>query len=77
MTHTKKKSTETDPFIAEEILQSIKDIQFGSVEIIIHDYKVVQIERKEKRRFEKKEFSHPSKTDSTENSNKLNPKTGH
>ena len=59
MSNSRKKSIETDPLIAEEILQSIKDIQFGSVEIIIHDYKVVQIERKEKRRFEKKEFSYP------------------
>lgn len=36
-----------------EILQAIKGIRFGSVEVIIHDSKVVQIERKEKVRFNK------------------------
>ncbi|WP_082458409.1 YezD family protein [Methyloglobulus morosus] len=35
-----------------QILQAVKGIRFGSVEIIIHDGKVVQIERKEKLRFE-------------------------
>ena len=34
------------------ILQAVKGIRFGSVEIIIHDSKVVQIERKEKTRFD-------------------------
>jgi len=72
-----KKSSETDPLIAEEILQSLKNIQFGSVEIIIHDYKIVQIERKEKRRFEKKELSKQSDAESSGNSNRKNPKTGH
>lgn len=36
-----------------EILQAVKGMRYGSVEIIIHDSKVVQIERKEKIRFEK------------------------
>ncbi len=31
-----------------EILRSIKNVRFGSVEITIHDSRVVQIERKEK-----------------------------
>ena len=34
-----------------EIVRSIKNVRFGSVEIIIHDSRVVQIERKEKVRF--------------------------
>jgi hypothetical protein len=34
-----------------EILHSIKNVRFGSVEITIHDSRVVQIERKEKVRF--------------------------
>jgi hypothetical protein len=34
-----------------EILRSIKNVRFGSVEITIHDSRVVQIERKEKLRF--------------------------
>jgi hypothetical protein len=34
-----------------EILRSVKSVRFGSVEITIHDSRVVQIERKEKVRF--------------------------
>jgi hypothetical protein len=34
-----------------EIVRSIKNVRFGSVEITIHDSRVVQIERKEKVRF--------------------------
>jgi hypothetical protein len=36
-----------------EILRAIRNIRFGSVEITIHDSRVVQIERKQKRRFER------------------------
>lgn len=43
-----------DPMIAEAILLALKGIRFGSVEIIVHDSKVVQIERKEKRRFDRR-----------------------
>jgi hypothetical protein len=39
--------------IAHRILLAIKDLRFGSVEIVIHDSKVVQIERKEKIRIER------------------------
>jgi hypothetical protein len=35
-------------------LHAVKGIRFGSVEITIHDGNVVQIERKEKLRFDKK-----------------------
>ena len=35
------------------ILNAIKDIQYGSVEVIIHDAHVVQVERSEKKRFDK------------------------
>lgn len=34
-----------------ELLRTIRSVRFGSVEITIHDWRVVQIERKEKRRF--------------------------
>ena len=34
-----------------EIVRSIKNVRFGSFEIIIHDSRVVQSERKEKVRF--------------------------
>jgi len=38
--------------VRERILQALNGIRFGAVEIVIHDGKVVQIERKERVRFE-------------------------
>jgi hypothetical protein len=38
--------------LEQTILQALKDLRFGSVEIIVHDSKVVQIERREKVRVE-------------------------
>lgn len=34
--------------VEQEILRAVRDVRYGSVEIIIHNSKVVQIERKEK-----------------------------
>jgi hypothetical protein len=45
--------THSDQTIEQAILIALKGIRFGSVEIIIHDFKVVQIERKEKTRFDR------------------------
>jgi len=39
--------------IEQQILRAVKSIRYGSVEIIIHDSKVVQIDRKEKIRLYK------------------------
>lgn len=39
--------------IEQEILRAVKGIRYGSVEIVIHDSQVVQIERKEKVRLDK------------------------
>ncbi len=36
----------------QEILKAIRNIKFGSVEVVIHDSKVVQIEKTEKIRFQ-------------------------
>lgn len=36
--------------IARQIMSMLESIRFGSVEIVIHDSKIVQIERKEKLR---------------------------
>lgn len=36
----------------EALRNAIKDIRFGSIEIIIHDSKIVQIERKEQFRLD-------------------------
>jgi hypothetical protein len=44
--------SDNDPRIEHTILQALKDLRFGSVEIIVHDAKVVQIERREKVRVE-------------------------
>ena len=45
-------SQEQNQDIADKILLAIKDLRFGSVEVVIHDSKVVQIERKEKIRID-------------------------
>jgi len=39
-----------DQEVEEAIRLALKGIRFGSVEIIVHDSRVVQIERKEKMR---------------------------
>jgi hypothetical protein len=41
-----------DRQIEQDIRQALKGIRFGSVEVIIHDSRVVQIERKEKLRYD-------------------------
>jgi hypothetical protein len=38
--------------IERQILSALQGIRYGSIEIIVHDSKVVQIERKEKMRIE-------------------------
>jgi len=45
---------ENDSFhrIEQTIQQALKELRFGSVEIIVHDSKVVQIERREKMRLD-------------------------
>ena len=39
--------------VEQRILEALQGIRFGAVEIVVHDGKVVQIERKERVRFEK------------------------
>ncbi|MDR4466072.1 MAG: YezD family protein [Nitrospira sp.] len=43
---------DSDQAVEQAVQFALKGIRFGSVEIIVHDSKVVQIERKEKTRFE-------------------------
>lgn len=38
--------------LVAELIRAIRGIRYGSVEVTIHDSRVVQIERREKRRFE-------------------------
>ncbi|CAM3231771.1 YezD family protein [Asticcacaulis taihuensis] len=40
--------------VERQILTSLQQIRFGSLEIVIHDSRVVQIERSEKLRFDAK-----------------------
>jgi hypothetical protein len=56
MTMEKHKISKPNPDfdLSLQIVQAVKGIRFGSVEITIHDGNVVQIERKEKLRFDKK-----------------------
>ncbi len=49
-THREPRTTE----IANQIAGILQEIKYGSIEIIIHESKVVQIERKEKLRFDSK-----------------------
>jgi hypothetical protein len=44
---------ETHEQILERIAHAISGVRFGSVEVVIQDSRVVQIERKEKFRFDK------------------------
>ena len=39
--------------VEREILRSLREIRFGSIEIVIHDGRVVQIERREKLRLDR------------------------
>jgi hypothetical protein len=36
----------------EAVLRAVREVRYGSVEVTIHDGRIVQIERKEKQRFE-------------------------
>lgn len=39
------------PEIAQEILRAVESLRYGSVEIVVHDGRVTQIEKREKVRF--------------------------
>jgi len=43
--------------IEKHILDSIQQIKYGAVEVVIHDSRVVQIEKSEKTRFDHKPIS--------------------
>ena len=52
-----RRDLQAEPDAADEILRriatAISGVRFGSVEVVIQDSRVVQIERKEKFRFDK------------------------
>jgi hypothetical protein len=41
-----------DDIWAERILESVKGLEYGNVLIIVHDGRIVQIERTERKRFD-------------------------
>lgn len=41
------------PHVLERISQAIQGVRFGSIEVVIQDGRVIQIERKEKFRFDR------------------------
>ena len=51
MTNENKQGLDEDIF--RRISEAVKKIRYGSIEIVVHDSKVVQIECREKIRFER------------------------
>jgi hypothetical protein len=39
--------------VLREIVRAVRSVAFGSVEIVIHNSRIIQIERKEKLRFDR------------------------
>ncbi len=52
MTIEKNRPTRVLDAALEDIRQQLQTIQFGSLEITIHNGQIVQIERREKKRYE-------------------------
>ena len=48
---SQSQSTKSTRELAEIIIKQLQDLRYGSIEIVVHDSKVVQIEKKEKTRF--------------------------
>jgi len=47
-----KQKEKLTPKVLDEIVSSVNRINYGEVVITIHDSKIVQIERREKKRFD-------------------------
>lgn len=47
-----RKSREIEPHIVSEIMRCIGDLSYGEVVVTIHDARIVQVEKREKRRFD-------------------------
>ena len=60
--NAKRADSGLSPGVAREIVRAVAGIAYGSVEIVIHDGKVVQIERKEKTRFPQNGSSHAGRS---------------
>jgi hypothetical protein len=44
---------QVEPWL-NEVVRAVKKMNYGSVELVVHDSTVIQIEIREKRRFDKK-----------------------
>jgi hypothetical protein len=53
------KGREKNKEIIEYLLQAIEELEYGTIQITIHDSKVTQIDRLEKRRFPFQNNSYP------------------
>ena len=40
------------PLLLRELMEALRAIRYGTIELVIHDGRVVQLERREKMRFE-------------------------
>jgi hypothetical protein len=49
-----------DPQLEREILDAVRGIRYGSVEVVVHDAKVVQVVRTEKVRVDNPRDGRPS-----------------
>jgi hypothetical protein len=52
MGNTERSDRQDHQTVEQAIQLALKGLRFGSVEIVVHDSKVVQIERKEKTRLD-------------------------
>ena len=50
---TREQDRKIDQKVLDEILSFIRQITYGEVVITVHDSKIVQIEKREKRRFQR------------------------
>jgi hypothetical protein len=51
--HSNGPADETHRQLTRQILRALQEIRYGSLEIIIHDSRIVQIERREKIRIDR------------------------
>jgi hypothetical protein len=50
--HLAQNDTALDPHLTREIVTALRGLRFGSIELIVHDGRIVQLERHEKVRFD-------------------------
>jgi hypothetical protein len=46
------------PLLLQELVEALRTIRYGTIELVIHDGRVVQLERREKVRFEQGSADH-------------------